>query len=267
MAGWMLLLGVVLSAPVWIGLTYLAGRRLWRNARRLNARARGQGRLAELGQLAGGLAHEIKNPLSTINVNLQLLAEDLDRYDDEDHRRLQRRLASVRGESDRLKATLDDFLHFAGRHEMDFAAVDLRQVVGDMTDFFASQADAAGVVLRTLPGETPLPVRVDVNLLKQALLNLLVNAVQAMPNGGELILRLSALAGRAIVEITDTGVGIQPDQKQRIFDPFFSTKGQGTGLGLPTTRRIVLEHEGTIRVDSEPGKGTCFTVALPLRGA
>lgn len=259
-----ILLGAAVSAPAWVGLTLWLGRRIWHSARRLTARARGHDRLAELGTRAGGLAHEIRNPLSTININLQLLAEDLARYSDEDHHRLARRLASVRSEADRLKAILDDFLKYAKRQELHPVRVDLRQVVGDMADFFASQADAARVVLRTMGGQDEIPVLIDVNLFKQALLNLMINAVQAMPSGGELILQLARRGEEALLEVTDTGTGMDPSQRRRIFDPFYSTKGRGMGLGLPTTRRIILEHDGTIRVDSEPGKGTRFTVTLPL---
>ena len=263
---WMLLLGAVLGGPLWVGLTLWATRRLWRNARRLAARSRGHDHLVQLGQLTGGLTHEIKNPLSTINVNLKLLAEDLARFDDEEHRRLSRRLGNARAEADRLKATLNDFLQVAGQHELDLRQVDLRRVVGEMADFFASQADAAGVVMRTTPGDDELPVSVDVNLIKQALLNLLINAVQAMSHGGELIIRLDARDGDALVEVIDTGPGMDEPQRRRIFDAFYSTKKQGTGLGLPTTRRIVREHGGAIHVDTEPGKGTCFTIALPMVG-
>lgn len=265
MTGW-ILLGAVLSGPIWIGLGFWLSRRTWRQARRLAQRCRGHDRLAELGTLAGGLAHEIRNPLSTINVNLQLLAEDLARHDDDEHNRLARRLASVRCEADRLKGILDDFLNYAGRHELHPARTDLRRIVSDMTDFFASQADAAHVVLRTLPGEANIPVDVDVNLIKQAVLNLMINAVQAMPQGGELILRLVARGNQAVLEVIDTGTGMDAECRHRIFDPFYTTKGRGAGLGLPTTRRIILEHHGAIRVDSEPGKGTRFTVTLPLAG-
>ena len=172
----------------------------------------------------------------------------------------------MRCEADRLKGILDDFLNYAGRHELHPARTDLRRIVSDMTDFFASQADAAHVVLRTLPGEANIPVDVDVNLIKQAVLNLMINAVQAMPQGGELILRLVARGNQAVLEVIDTGTGMDAECRHRIFDPFYTTKGRGAGLGLPTTRRIILEHHGAIRVDSEPGKGTRFTVTLPLAG-
>ena len=259
---------------------------------------------AELGHLAAGLAHEIKNPLSTINLNLKLLSEDLQRgpspsprstgaeshaspatdepafspgapaagragtvltpFDGEERRRLISRLASVRQETDRLKDILDDFLRYAGRLELQLAPVDLRQIVGELTDFFAPQAQAARVLLRTTLPEQTVLASVDPKLLKQALLNLMINATQAMTDGGELLIRLSSRRPEATIEVIDTGKGIPPEDLPRIFQVYYSTRKGGTGLGLPTTRRIVHEHGGAITVQSQEGKGTRFVITLPL---
>ncbi len=257
-------LGVAVGAPLGAVAAYLAARRTWRNARRLSARAKGYDHLSELGRLAGGLAHEIKNPLSTINLNLRLLNEDLPDRDDEHHRRWRRRLEAVQKEAGRLKTILDDFLRYAGRLELTRVRVDLRQVVSELVDFFAPQADAGGVVLRSSFGEVPVPCRVDEKLIKQALLNLMINAVQAMDAGGELLLKVGVQGERGFVEVIDTGPGIPPEEAGKVFQVYYSSKAQGTGLGLPTTRRILQEHGGSIRMDTEPGKGTRFIIALPL---
>ena len=265
MIWWMwLIIGVVAGGPLWVGGAYLALRRLWRGTRRLAARTKGYEQLVELGQLAGGLAHEIKNPLSTINLNLKLLAEDLERCPDEEHSRWLRRLRSVQGEADRLKAILDDFLQYAGKYELTPIPSDLRVLVGEMTDFFAPQAAAAHVVVRTTFGDGEVRCNVDVNLIKQAILNLLINAVHAMPDGGELLIKVSAARGDAVIEVIDTGTGIAPENLPKVFQVYYSTKKCGTGLGLPTTRRIVREHGGNIHVESEVGKGTRFVITLPL---
>jgi len=264
MVGWHILLGAVLAGPVCILLSLWACRRVWRNARRLTIRARGKERLIEVGQLVGGLAHEIKNPLSTINVNLTLLSEDLRRYHDEEHGRLARRLAAVRTEVGRLQGILDDFLRFAGKYELALKPTDLRRAIEELLDFFAPQAEAAHVVFRSSLPQTQVVCNIDENLVKQAVLNLMINAVQAMPEGGELLMRLSNQRSKAVIEVTDTGPGIPPEVLPRIFDAYYSTKRRGSGLGLPTTRRIVREHEGDIEVQSEPGKGTRFVVTLPL---
>ncbi|MCE5328408.1 MAG: two-component sensor histidine kinase [Planctomycetaceae bacterium] len=264
MGWWWIIVAAVLGLAAGSGLTLWLARRTWHGARRLAARTKGHDHLVELGQLAGGLAHEIKNPLSTINVNLQLLAEDLSRRGSEDDIRLFRRLKNVQGEADRLRSILDDFLQYAGKLELHLSPTDVRQVVDELTDFFAPQAETARVILRTPhPGE-PVICDIDVNLLKQSLLNLMINAIQAMPNGGELILRVEAQKNRAVIEVIDTGPGIPPETLSRIFDVYYSTKKHGTGLGLPTARRIIRAHGGSIRVDSEPGKGTRFVISLPL---
>jgi len=261
---WFLLAGVVLGGPLWVALTLYAGRRLWRSARRLTARSRGREHLAELGRLTAGLAHEIKNPLSTINVNLQLLAEDLARHDDELHRRWLRRLDSARAETDRVRDILDDFLRYAGHYELHRSPVDLRRLLEELLDFFGPQAEVAQVLMRVTLPDQPLRCNVDANLIKQAILNLLINAVQAMQRGGELLAKLSAGRQEAIIEVIDTGAGMDDETMAKIFQAYYSTKQGGSGLGLPMTRRIIREHGGTVRVESDPGKGTRFIIALPL---
>jgi len=261
---WWFVAGAVLTGPVWLVLVIWLTRRTWRAARRLSQRARGREHLAELGQLAGGLAHEIKNPLSTINVNLQLVSEDLARLSGEEPRRWLTRLENVRREADRLKGILDDFLAYAGECQLTRRQIDLRRLVEELADFFAPQAQAASVVMRTTLPDQPVRCLVDTDFLKQALLNLMINAVDAMAEGGELIVRLSASHNRAAIEVIDTGTGIGPEELDRIFQVYYSTKKSGTGLGLSTSHRIVREHGGTLDVQSELGKGTRFTISLPM---
>jgi len=264
---WWFVAGALIAGPLWVGATLWAYKRIWRNARRLSARAKSRDNLAELGQLTGGLAHEIKNPLSTINLNLKLLAEDVARHADETHQRWLRRLQNVQDEAGRLRGILDDFLHYAGRYELSLAVVDLRRLVGEVSDFFEPQAQAAHDILRTALSEQGICSNVDANLLKQALLNLMLNGVQAMPQGGELLVKVGAQRGSAVIEVIDTGTGIPPDRLRRVFEVYYSTKPHGTGLGLSTTQRIIREHDGDIRVESEVGKGTRFIITLRLAKA
>ncbi len=259
-----MLLAAVLAGPLGAVVALWFARRTWRSARKLAARAKGYDHLAELGHLAGGLAHEIKNPLSTINVNLRLLAEDLARHGDDEHQRWLRRLQGVQEESGRLKTILDDFLKYAGKYELSMLSVDLRRLVSELVDFFMPQAADAHILLRSAPADQPVVCRIDEKLMKQALLNLMINAVQAMDEGGELLVKVAPQRGRGVVEVIDTGPGMPRDEVERIFDVYYSTKKGGTGLGLPTTRRIVQEHGGGIRAESEPGKGTRFVIVLPL---
>ncbi len=225
--------------------------------------------LTELATLTGGLAHEIRNPLSTLKVNLQLLGEDWrEAAEDEDtdlRRRSIHKIQSLRTEVDRLQEILDDFLHYIGRQELHRAPVDLNDLVDDLLVFFRPQAESKSVRIRASLDPQPLICDVDRGKLKQAVLNLLVNAQQAMPEGGDLIVRTAAQEdGMARIEVADTGPGIREEDKEKIFLPYFSTKGEGTGLGLPTTRRIVRGHGGTIDLHTEPNNGTSFTIRLPL---
>jgi signal transduction histidine kinase len=191
--------------------------------------------------------------------------------------RTQRRFDSLTRELQRLHDILDDFLRFAGRMKLDLHPTDVNQLVDELADFFGPQAKASGVNLRTQLSASPPTAPADPALLKQALLNLMINAAQAMegargdgrPAGGndELIIRTERAkvhgADELIIHVIDTGPGIPPDKADKVFQPYFSTKKSGTGLGLPTARRIIEEHGGALTVHSEPGRGTDFTIALP----
>lgn len=271
-----------------VGATVLAARWQVRRvlARQLAAerRARSAERLAEVGAMTGGLAHEIKNPLSTIGLNAQLLAEGIEELPEDapaspdTKQRLIRRLASLRRETERLRGILTDFLSFAGEMRLDKKDTDLNALVQDLVDFFQPQATSQGVSLRVDLTDGPLTAPLDAGLMKQAVLNLMLNAVQAMqgvPAGKpkELILRTRRAdavpaakdAPPAIeLHVIDTGPGIPQDVIPKVFQPYFTTKAGGSGLGLPTTRRIIEAHAGRIDIHTSEGHGTDFTVVLPL---
>ena len=225
-------------------------------------------RVAELAELAGGLAHELRNPLSTIMVNLQLLAEDLrdeDQTEADSRRRALLKVEAVRHEAERLRHLLDDFLQMAGPCRLERKRVDLNHLVEHLVEFFSPQASAANVRLRVDYEGTALECLLDERLVEQALLNLLINAQQAMSSGGEVIIRTWRDSDQtAGVEVSDTGPGLSREEHTKVFKPFYSTKVGGTGLGLSTTQRIVVEHGGRLELHSEPGRGTCFTIRLPL---
>ena len=229
----------------------------------LERRTRQAERLAEIGSLTGGLAHEIKNPLSTVQLNLQLLAEDVT-PDNPAHSRISNRLGVVQRETSRLRDILEDFLRYAGRLELDRKPVELNQLLEELVDFFAPQAQASRVQIRLKRSASPVMANVDPKLIKQALLNLMLNGVQAMPGGGELILSMAMRDDRAILDVIDTGSGIPEDVLPKIFQAYYTTKRGGTGIGLAMTKRIVEEHGGSIQVRSDPGKGTDFTIELPV---
>ncbi len=219
--------------------------------------------LEELSRLTGGLAHEIKNPLSIIKVNLKLIEEELGSKD-ANPARAARKIAVVQKETDRLEQILEDFLRYIRKTELHPVSVDINHLVTDMTDFYSPQAVSRSITLRTALCSQQLICRADADMLKQVLLNLFINSQQAMPNGGELMLRTQKNGANAVIIVSDTGKGIEPENLDRIFDAYYSTKLGGSGLGLSASKKIIEAHHGSIKVDSVPQKGTSFTIQLPL---
>ena len=280
------LLGVAVGVGVTGPIAVLLARRVAAKVRRLEQHAQTNERLAEVGSMTSGLAHEIKNPLSTLGLNLQLLQEDLadiaDHLDDDEAAdklaRVRRRFEMLTRETSRLREILEDFLRYAGRVQLDKQPTDLNRLADELIDFFEPQAREAGVNLRSQLAADPATVSADPTLLKQAVLNLMINATQAMTqardqqqtHGGadELILRTQRRKhlGRdeLRLHIIDTGPGIPDDLRERVFQPYFSQKRGGTGLGLPTARRLVEEHGGSLALHSEPGRGSEFIITLPI---
>jgi signal transduction histidine kinase len=218
---------------------------------------------AEISQLAGGLAHEIRNPLSTLSLNLDLLAEEFQEAESPRDRRISQRIERLKREIQRLHDIVANFLRFARLQDLKTAPADLNALVEELCDFYEPQASTQGIVVRTYfaPGLPPLAI--DADLFKQAVFNLMLNAEHAMPDGGELIMTTRHDGSSVVLDVTDTGVGMSEDIRARIFEPFFSTRSSGSGLGLPTTRRIIEAHGGSIEVQSVPGKGSRFSIRLP----
>lgn len=221
-------------------------------------------RLAYLGKLAGGLAHEIKNPLSTIMVNLDLLREDLEGRGESTDKMALRKVEILKQETERLEEMLEDFLSLTKGLEIDASPLNIDTVVEEVLDFVGPELQRRGVEVRKFFDADIPPCKADRNLIKQALLNIVINAKDAMKDGGELMVRTSAGPDSVRISITDTGSGIPDSQLQRIWDPYFTTKKEGSGLGLPTAKRIIEEHGGTIEALSEPGRGSSFTIVLPI---
>jgi two-component system, NtrC family, sensor histidine kinase HydH len=218
----------------------------------------------EIARLAGGLAHEIKNPLSTIRLNMELLAED---FAEEESQRDRRALAKVRvveRECRRLQELLDNFLSFAKVRKLNQQPSNLNLQVRQVIEFFRpSAAEAKIEIVDYLMPDLPT-VLLDREAFHGALLNLVLNAEQAMPDGGQLVVRTSAVGDGVALDLIDTGCGMDAKTQRQIFDAFFSTKGSGSGLGLPTARKVIESHGGSISLQSEPGRGTQFTIKLPL---
>jgi signal transduction histidine kinase len=222
-----------------------------------------------LARLAAGLAHEIKNPLSTMAINLALLEEEWGRSREGGEpsareKRALKRVGTLQREIMRLETIVEDFLRYARGGEVNRSPRDLVQLVRDTLEFVEPEDSQQNIRHHAdLPIGLPL-VMLDEGAFRQALLNLFVNARQAMPMGGELIVRVQRIQNQVELSVTDTGVGMPPEALEHCFDVYYSTKKGGTGLGLSTTKRIVEEHGGRITVISEPNRGTSFSIRLPL---
>jgi signal transduction histidine kinase len=230
-------------------------------------------RAALLARLASGLAHEIKNPLSTMAINLALLEEDWTRVaagrnpkapelTPREQRSL-KRVKTLQREVERLEQIVDEFRRYARGGQINRSPTDLAALVRGLVEFVESEDEVQGIRHHVdLPLGLPF-VLLDEGVFKQAVLNLLVNARQAMPGGGELLVRVRRDGSWIELSITDTGVGMNPEQLAHCFEEYWSDKKGGTGLGLSSARRTVEEHGGTIHVVSEPGRGTSFSIFLP----
>ncbi|MDF1809866.1 MAG: ATP-binding protein [Phycisphaerales bacterium] len=276
-----MIIGISLLVGMLIGgfIAYLLAARRVRlsilrehNAKR---RANAAEHLAEVGSMTGGLAHEIKNPLSTIGLNAQLLAEAIEdlSIEDQEQVRLVRRCDALRRETERLRGILEDFLEYAGELHLSKKATNLNRLIEELADFFSPMVDGANVRMRIESAEDLSTLHIDADHLKQALLNLMLNAIHAMENTDstqrELILRVEQdtdfdLGNVVRVHVIDTGPGLDQETQGKVFHPYFTTKSGGTGLGLPTARRIVEAHHGRLELHSEVGKGTDFVILLPI---
>jgi signal transduction histidine kinase len=217
-------------------------------------------RLAAVGRISAQITHEIRNPLNSLGLNAELLGEELAGGPPE-ARALVR---AISREVDRLEAVAEEYLRFARLPRPAKAREDLNELLAGLLDFVAPEMAAAGVEVRRELAPGLPPVDADEGQLRAAFLNLLRNSREAMAGGGSVTVRTrDAGGGEVEAEVADTGPGISPEDRRRIFEPFFSTKAGGTGLGLAFALQVVEEHGGSVGCDSEPGRGTVFRVRLP----
>jgi len=218
-------------------------------------------RLAAVGRITAGVAHEVKNPLNSMRLWLENLKESLPPQTDSEARQA---VNVLDAEIDRLDAVVKRFLDFARPMDVRLEATQLADLLREVLEVAAPQLEQAKVhVAQLLPIDVP-EVFVDRALLKQAVLNLVLNAVDAMPNGGQLQLTLSRRGEMAEITVGDTGKGIPLEHRQKVFQLFFTTRPGGSGIGLASTFRIVQLHNGSIDFTSEVGRGTTFRIELPL---
>jgi len=251
-----------------LGLAFLYVLHLIRKNRDLEQARQSAARASYVGLLASGLAHEIRNPLNAMNMNLQMLEEELLARPDLVEPGHVELLESTKSEVKRLVRLVNNFLTYARPAQPRFEPRDINLVVREVVRLLEADFRQSRVVLR-MDLEPLLPqVDADEAQFKQALINLMVNARQVLKDGGQVTLRTRASSrGEVELEVEDNGPGIPADTRERIFEVFYSSRGGGTGLGLPIARQIVERHGGTVEVDSQEGSGTTFRIRLPRRHA
>ena len=219
-------------------------------------------RLAAVGRISAQITHEIRNPLNAIGLNAELLQEELESSATGDAVQLVR---AISREVDRLNGVAEEYLRFARLPRPQLAPQDLSEILSSLLDFLGPELAAARITVERDLAPAASGVKGDEGQLRAVFLNLLRNSREAMPGGGTVRVRTRA-AGRALeVQVSDTGRGIPPGDLTRIFEPFYSTKERGTGLGLAFVQQVIREHGGTIVCESEVGRGTTFTVRLPAQ--
>lgn len=217
-------------------------------------------RLSASGRVTGGVAHEVKNPINAIVLHFELLQNKLAQLDP-DTRRHMDIIGSEIQRLDRVVQTLVDFMR---ARELHLEEVDLRALLEDVALLAAPDAEARGVTIERSMADEPLLVKADLDLMKQALLNVVLNGVQAMPDGGPLTITAHRDGNAAVAEIRDRGIGIAEDMHEKIFELYFTTKKEGNGIGLAQTYQILQWHYGSVEFESMEGEGTTFRFRIPL---
>jgi signal transduction histidine kinase len=218
-------------------------------------------RLKALGTLAAGVAHQVRNPLNSIAMTIKYLRDTIGPDSDSE---AQECLDVMTQQVEELDRIVEEFLQLTLPVEMNWRMVDLHLFLDDLMRSFASSLEIANVKLMRDYSKDPLYAKIDPDKLRQAISNVIINSIQAMPDGGELRIATTydAAQNAVVIEINDTGVGIPQENIDRLFEPYFTTKSDGTGLGLPITYKLIEAHGGEIRVESEEGQGTSFIVTI-----
>ena len=239
-------------------------------------------RLAAIGQMSAKVSHEVRNPLSSISLNAELLEDELHALPEDRQNEAANLLAAIRSQVDVLSEVTEEYLRFARLPKANFELAALAPIIEDLSGFIREELRSRGIDLVVSVSNGLLAVRLDPGQIRQALLNLIRNAADAMPDGGTITLRVNAIsnfelrmsnsairlasAGQSamVIEVRDTGMGIPAENMGKIFEPFFTTKEGGTGLGLAIARQIVVDHGASLTCESAPGVGTTFRLVLPV---
>lgn len=217
-------------------------------------------RLAAIGRLTSGVAHEVKNPINAIVVHLEVLRQKLNQVDPDTRRHMD----VIGSEIKRLDRVVQTLVDFTRPVELHLSDVDLRRITDEVVLLASPEAERHNVHIQREATPEPLPVRIDADLVKQAILNIVINGVQAMPEGGNLYVSMQRDGDAARLTVRDEGPGIPAEIRDKIYNLYFTTKKEGSGIGLPMAYRVVQLHNGLLEFDSVEGQGATFTLRIPL---
>jgi nitrogen fixation/metabolism regulation signal transduction histidine kinase len=219
--------------------------------------------LSGIAQLAKGIAHEIRNPLNFINLSIDHLKEKYKPLESSDKENFELLIMSIKHEIQRLNKLVGDFLDYGKSLRLSLQEVDMNVIIKDVIELVRAKAEKDGIKIHYQGLET-LKLHIDPELIKTCIFNVILNSFQAMPDGGNLTVSTKASDSRVSIVIEDTGLGVSKENLPKLFDPFFSTKSTGLGLGLAMTKRVIEEHGGKVDFQSIEGKGSTVTISLPI---
>lgn len=233
--------------------------RLKQSTQELEAQLLQSTKLAALGQLAAGIAHELRNPLTSIKILFNSIVSRIGTRKD-----IETDIKVIESEIDRMNGIIKQFLDFSRPSFLCLSSVDVNNILEDTLRLMAYELEEQKISVSKVFSKKPLNINADIEKLKQVFINIILNSIQAMPEGGKLVIKTVDKDGHIEITIKDTGKGIPSDIKNKIFEPFFTTKEGGLGLGLCITKRIIDYHGGNIEIDSTVGKGTTVKIKIPV---
>jgi signal transduction histidine kinase len=220
-------------------------------------------RAAALEQLARKMAHELRNPLNSLGLNLELLEDEFDNLPGESREEASDIISLLKNQVKRLSEIVESYREVAKMPPLNLAKSDIKKIVTDLAYFFKGEALSKGIAINVECNANIPDLLVDANYIREAILNLMRNSIEAMPQGGNLTIRLTAENGQVFVQVRDTGIGMEKERQNKIFDLAYTTKPNGSGLGLPLVNQIVQQHGGSMHLESELSKGSTFTLQFP----
>lgn len=235
-----------------------------REERDLEEKLREAEHLSGIAQLAKGIAHEIRNPLNFVSLSIDHLKKKYSPGDEKERENFDLLITSIKHEIQRLNRLAGDFLDYGKPLRLNLREVDIGSLIQEILDLVKAKAEKDGVKILYQRGDIPR-LSVDPELLKTCILNIILNAFQSMPEGGNLAISAKTSEGNVRIILQDSGIGVSKENLPKLFDPFFSTKSKGLGLGLAMTKRVAEEHGGKVIFQSEEGKGSAITISLPVK--